>query len=323
MCLIPGEVDTNTVTIQSTSSVNLKLLDYWLRIVDGRLWTIGLLVKNEGQRSACDISFSLLSSSQNSISSQNKMISLDYSPSHISAIPAESNITLSSETYDLLHNRTIPCGRIGCFVVSTSLSENVPPLQAIIIATWCHGNKDMSRHSSMIHSLSSDMEWFWSDQLKCPSLHDLPDWKGVGYIGLDTGTMDNKKWLNLISHLGCKSITRFQMTSSQTSLHCIPMILSTELPQEVSVTSPYLKQSINKTQSSCTLLQGVGIHYDVNITKDIATISILHSCAEQVNILKEVIHKILPSDINITEFIDEYEMREGLKLLTLELDTRK
>ena len=28
---------------------------------------------------------------------------------------------------------------------------------------------------------------------------------------------------------------------------------------------------------------------------------------------------ILPSDINITEFIDEYQMREGLKLLTLEL----
>ena len=128
--------------------------------------------------SACDISFSLLSSSQDSISSLNKMISLDHSPSHISTVPAESNITLSSKTCDLLHNHTIPCGRTGCFVVSASLSENVPPIQAIIIATWCHGNKDMSRHSSMIHSLSFDMEWIWSDQLKCPSLHDLPDWKG-------------------------------------------------------------------------------------------------------------------------------------------------
>ena len=53
MCLIPGEVGANTVTEQSTSSVNLKLLDYWERIVDGRLWTIGLLVKNEGQWYAC------------------------------------------------------------------------------------------------------------------------------------------------------------------------------------------------------------------------------------------------------------------------------
>ena len=66
------------------------------------------------------------------------------------------------------------------------------------------------------------------------------------------------------------------MTSSHTSLHCIPMILSTELPQEVSITSPYLKIYINKTQPSCTLLQGVGIYYDVITTKDIATISILH-----------------------------------------------
>ena len=66
------------------------------------------------------------------------------------------------------------------------------------------------------------------------------------------------------------------MTSSHTSLHCIPMILSSELPHEVTITSPYLKQYIEKTQPTCTLLQGVGIYYDVNTTKDIATISILH-----------------------------------------------
>ena len=50
-------------------------------------------------------------------------------------------------------------------------------------------------------------------------------YSGVGYIGLDTGTMDNKKWLNLISHLGCKSITRVRYSIiTSHDIHMISLV---------------------------------------------------------------------------------------------------